>query len=564
MAAGVLIYANTLHVPFVLDDKTTIVENHLIKSLNGFLSSAIDYNPRRLIGYLSFAINFRFGGLDITGYHLFNIAVHLLSALLVYRLCLLTCKTPLLKNSRITDNTPLICLAAALLFVSHPVQTQAVTYISQRFASLATMFYLLSMVLYARARLVSSSGSYLLFLASLVAMVLAMMSKEIAFTLPLMLILYEVSFFPSCGRKRYFILLPLLLTIIILPLALLHSNEPLGNLLSELSNRLNAATGISRTDYLLTQFSVITTYIKLLFLPLNQNLDYSYSLYHSLFTPRVFSSFLFLACLLATAVWFFIKARHWQRPELRLISFGIFWFFIALSVESSIIPISDVIFEHRLYLPSAGAFIAISVALSLAIPRKAFTVVLVISVTALSIATWQRNQVWGDELTLWQDTVKKSPDKDRPHNNLAEAYNKRGRVDEAIKEVQIALKLNPGNAEAHSNLAAAYLAKGETEQALEHLQTAVKLDDNLFTAHYNLGILYRQRSDYDMAIGQLLLALKINPDFAEAHNQLAVAYAGKDMLDKAIEHFREAVRLQPGSPQFRENLDKAVKLTTTD
>jgi protein O-mannosyl-transferase len=572
LVVGILAYSNTLHVPFVLDDKSSIVENHVIKSLPGFSSDSagLSYNPRRFFGYLSFALNYRFGGLDVTGYHLFNLAVHLVTSILVYFFCFLTLKTPFLRNSRLYERAPLICLVAALLFVSHPVQTQAVTYISQRVASMATMFYVLAMTLYARARLLQDSlrktlswKVLSLFLCSIVSVILAMMTKEIAFTLPVMLALYESFFFSGSIRKKLVILLPIMLTIVIIPLMLLGTHEPLGNLLSDMDLKLNAASELSRGTYLLTQLCVITTYIRLLFLPINQNLDYAYPIYHSLFTSRVFCSFLFLAGLMATATILFIRSRRGSDPALRLVAFGIFWFFITLSVESSVIPITDVIFEHRLYLPSLGAFTAIAIALAL-ITRRYRTKVLaagvLVVVALLSVATWKRNQVWGNEVTLWQDTVSKSPGKDRPHNNLGEGLRRQGRLAEAVKAVKTALTINPDSSEAQSNLGAAYLDRGEREKALEHLQTAVRLNPNLFAAHYNLGLIYYKNGQLDNASEQFNHALRINPDFADAQNYLAVTYAAREMLDPAIEHFKAAVRLKPDKAEYKKNLDMARQL----
>lgn len=570
---GILAYSNTMHVPFVLDDRSSIVENHVIKSLTGFFSDSagLSYNPRRFIGYLSFALNYRLGGLDVAGYHLFNLAVHLVTSIFVYCFCTLTFKTPFLKTSRLSDVSPYICLVASLLFVSHPIQTQAVTYISQRFASMATMFYVLTMTLYAWARLFQSScgkshwKAVLLFLLSLSSLVLAMMTKEISFTLPVVLALYEFFFFPGGSRKRLLVLLPLLLTIVIIPLTLLHTHQPLGEVLSDVDAKLRAGTELPRGTYLLTQLCVVTTYIRLLFLPINQNLDYAYPVYHSFFIARAFFSFLLLAGFLVIATILFIRSRRGSTPELRLVSFGIFWFFITLSVESSIIPIADVIFEHRLYLPSVGAFTAISAALAMIMHRNrpVVTAGVVIAVALLSIATWKRNLVWGNEVTLWRDTVSKSPGKDRPHNNLGEGLRRQGRWEEAVKEVETALTLNPKNAEAQSNLGAAYLDRGEREKAQEHLQTAVKLNPNLFAAHYNLGLIYKQKGLLDQATEEFIQALNLNPDFAEAHNHLAVTYAAREMLDPAIEHFKEAVRLKPEKAEYRKNLDMAVQLRTT-
>ena len=156
--AGLLIYSNTFHVPFLWDDRTSIVENPVIKSMENFFLNAkgYEYNPRRFIGYLTFALNYFIGGLDVTGYHVVNLAVHILNALLVYTLILLTFRTPQMKDCSLAPFSGLLALCASLLFVVHPLQTQAVTYIVQRMTSMAVLFYLASFIFYLLARI--SSG----------------------------------------------------------------------------------------------------------------------------------------------------------------------------------------------------------------------------------------------------------------------------------------------------------------------------------------------------------------------------------------------------------------------
>src|SRR3990167_7117322 len=351
-----LIYSNTFASPFHFDDEHNIVENYKLRDLSNFWPPS----GSRYVGVLSFALNYHFGGLNVFGYHLVNIIIHIINGLLIWWLIILTFKTPVMQvyvgqglspaltPDRIirglkADLPYLTALTASLIFVSHPIQTQAVTYIVQRFASLATLFYILS----------------------LVSAILAMKTKEISLTLPFVIILYEVMFFAPTKQnygfaKRLLYLIPVTLTAFIIPLSLIGTDRPVGDMIGELREAAQETEEISRDVYLLTQFRVIVTYIRLLFLPINQNLDYDYPLSHSLFEPQTFVSFLFLSAIFVFAVYLFIRSRRTDNAHGLLISFGILWFFITLSVESSIIPIRDVIFEHRLYLPSVGIVIAFS------------------------------------------------------------------------------------------------------------------------------------------------------------------------------------------------------------
>jgi Flp pilus assembly protein TadD len=559
LLVGVACYAHTLQVPFVLDDRTSIVENQLIKDLPGFLADGFSQVPRRFVGYLTFALNYKLGGLQLRGYHLVNLGVHLLTSLLVYCFCRLTCTSRYLRASRLVRLFPLISLFAALLFVAHPLQTQAVTYLSQRVASLAALFYLLSLTCHARARQLQAAGTspwrpVLLWSCSLAAALLAMTTKETAFTLPFMLLVYDLFFFPAGWRKRLPLVLPVLLAIILIPI---FFRVTPGDALSSLERSLSAATRISRWDYFLTQLCVITTYLRLLFLPIGQNLDYDYPLQTALLSPRALGSLLLLSGLLMLAAFLFRRSRSGE-PSLRLASFGIVWFFIALSVESSIIPITDVIFEHRLYLPSVGIFIAFSAVLAYVATgrRTGPLTACIVGITAmLACATWQRNLIWSDEVTLWRDTVHKSSGKDRPHANLGKALLQKGRVEEAIRELETALSLNPGNGEAWSNLGAADMKKGDYEAARKHLRTAVKLIPNSFAARYNLGLVLTHGGRTDLAAAEFMAAVQLNPYSAEAHNHLAIACASLEMKSTAIELFREAVRLAPGKAEYGRNID---------
>jgi protein O-mannosyl-transferase len=595
---GLLAYSNTFHAPFVFDDEGSITENPVIKNLHSFFfnGTGYRYNPRRFIGYLSIALNYRLGGLDVTGYHVFNLTVHIIAAWMLYFLVRLTLQTPFfgtrdsgLVKSNSTLHPSLVPLFIALLFVAHPVQTQAVTYIVQRLASLAAMFYLASLVCYVQARLRQErtgrlyDGRIILFsIASLIAAVLAMRTKEIAATFPLIVVLYEFSFFGTSTRKKLVFLIPLLLTVLIVPLGMIHSGKPIGELLSDVSEMARESRVISRGDYLLTQFSVIATYLRLLVLPFGQNLDYDYPIFHSLFTPRVFLSFLLLLALFAFAIYLYRRSESVEREPvqdpspftlhpsllstvhhspftalLRLIAFGILWFFVTLAVESSIIPISDVIFEHRLYLPSVGAFLAAATLFAITAQRfspRARTMAGGTVIIVLAAVTWQRNQVWGSATSIWQDSAAKSPEKVRPRNNLANALTAQGRVDEANEQLRIALKLKPDNASALRNLGVTFEKKGLLDEAIEQYRLALNARPGDAYTHYNLGIAYAKKGLTELAIEQFLIAIQLNPDYSDAYNNLGVAYGNKGLIDEAIDQFRTALRLNPGSADAHNNL----------
>jgi tetratricopeptide (TPR) repeat protein len=532
-AIGFLSYSNTFDVPFLFDDSDVIVENPIIKDM----------------GYFSFALNYRLNGLDVKGYHVVNLAIHILNAVLVYFLVVLTFRTPFISDAPLRKHDRHIARFSALLFISHPVQTQAVTYIAQRFASLATMFYLLSLVAYIKSRLsLKKAACISLYLLSLASAVLAMKTKQTAFTLPLIIALYELFFFTGRIKRRLIYLVPILFTMLMIPMTLINVDRPFQEIIGDASEK-TAITSMPRLDYLLTESRVIVTYLRLLMLPVKQNLDYDYPLYNSFFDPQVFLSLLFLLTVFGLGIYFMVRSS--RDHVLRLVAFGIFWFFLALSVESSIIPL-HVIYEHRVYLPSVGAFSAISTVAILLIEvldgkltRKVAISFLVFATLVFSAATYARNTVWKSDKSIWKDVVKKSPGKVRGYLNLGNAYKSRKLIDEAIEYFQTATKLDPDEAKAHNNLGNAYREKGLTDKAIEHLHMALRLDPDLQHAYNNLGIIYKASGQIDKAIEHYLLAIQLKPSYAKAHNNLGNAYRDKGLTDKAIEHYRIAMSLNP-------------------
>ncbi len=204
---GILIYSNTLHSPFHFDDEYSIVRNFSIRNLSN-LGAIWHFWPTRFITYLTIALNYHFNHLNVFGYHLFNLVIHLGSAILAWWFALLLFSTPAMKGKKIAGYANLIAFFVGLVFVAHPIQTQAVTYIIQRSCSLATLFYLASLNLYVKSRLLQQEGKSLrvwmpYYGSSLITMVMAMFTKEMTITLPLMVLLYEACFLKQEYSKSW-------------------------------------------------------------------------------------------------------------------------------------------------------------------------------------------------------------------------------------------------------------------------------------------------------------------------------------------------------------------------
>jgi len=512
---AVLLYSNTFSASFHFDDDYNIGDNPWIKNF----SNLLDLSGSRYVGFLSFALNYHFGQLNVFWYHLVNLLIHIMNAFLVYSFVLLLLRIPqppLTSDSSHLTNASWIAFATALLFVVHPIQTEAVTYIVQRFTSLATLFYLLAVVLYLKWRLTApeSRSRSLWYAGALLSTILAMKTKEISFTLPLMLLLVEAVFFRFSTRKQRMALIPFLLTLLIIPLS--HS----GAIGEAEAGFAKGTTEISRLDYLLTQFRVIMTYLRLMVFPVHQNLDYDYPISHSLLEPKVLFSFLILLALFALSLYLLFiwpRTSHPFRVSVtasRLVAFGILWFFLTLSIESSIIPIRDVIFEHRLYLPSVGFLLAGSVAILGLMHRwRGISVIVIcVLVVILSVATYQRNLIWKDGLTLWSDVVQKSPNKARGHHGLGVAYQNLGHLDEAIQEYKTALTLKPDYVEAHYYLGAVYRNLGRLEDAIQEYKAALTLNPKDNKAYGNLGFIYLEQGRVSDALAAFKEQVPVKKD----------------------------------------------------
>jgi tetratricopeptide (TPR) repeat protein len=399
-----------------------------------------------------------------------------------------------------------------------------------------------------------------------------MKTKEVAFTLPLAIAMHEFMFFGGQWRKRLIRLVPILLTIVIIPLTMMtfvSADTSAPEAMGEIDDLTRSLTqDLSRLGYLATEMRVIVTYARLLIFPINQNLDYDYPLSHSFWEPRVIVSFVFLASILGLGVYMLRRSyggggdegRLASRPAARLAAFGVFWFFLTLSVESSLIPL-QVIFEHRVYLPSAGAFTSLAAMGFMVIDqadsrglRRAGAILTVLVIAAFSLAAHERNSVWGSRADLWADAAVKSPRKERPNFNLGCEQQAEDRQDEAIEQFMIALRLKPDHPKAHYNLGVAYQAKEELERAIEHYRTATELDPDYVEAHNNLGNAYRLKAMYDKAIEQYTEALRLDPGLERAHNNLGLIYKTIGRYEEAVVHFRETLRTNPDSAAPHINL----------
>ncbi len=545
---GIAAYSNTLTSSFQFDDVPTILENHSLQPLN--FGKLWHFHPVRFITNLSFAFNLYLAGFQTWSFHISNLLIHLFTSMIVFQLTLWILRTPSVENEIPSSRQHLFALITALLFTAHPLQTEAVTYIVQRATSLAALFYLAALWMYLKARL-ESPRHYLLALCFTAA---AMFTKEISFTLPFAILLSELFFFPISEKeplsKKLLCWTPFAAFLFIIPLLYLTNAYLLVDGGGSINILPTTANNISRWDYLLTQFRVMRTYLRLLAFPVNQCLIYDYRSSSGWGDPDVWAAFSLLLSIFLLSLTFLRKNR--------LISFGILWFFLTLSVESTIIPLPDFIFEHRLYLPMFGfALFLTSLLWMISKSIKLFTAISLSVVVVFSSMTYFRNEVWKSKVSLALDTVKKSPLLGISYAGLADAYSRETGDDKtAATCYQKALELGFATPWVYANLAAVYSRLGEYEKSL-HFQKIISsssvLKKNLsFYDNHALALMNAGKNSE--AIEMLKDDMRMSPENPLLYIQLGEAYRRIQRGDDAVFSFRKAIELAPLSKEGYQSL----------
>lgn len=583
-------YLPALDGTLVLDDIRTIVDNSFIQCLDNFSLPDILTRPR-IITDLTFALNYALHGQDPLGYHVVNIVLHILNSFLVFLLIYLFLNIVLFSSADKSDAfrdrnrkvwlSLIAGLSASLFFALHPLQIMAVTYIAQRYTSMAAFFCLLSVGLYMAARMVigSGTGDYLLadngtqkmgtnsFLygrivgagllgaCSLFAAVLGFLCKQNAVMLPGLILLVELLVFTRTRSALYtWVCAALFIALfgggILYIQGILGQELQLGQMISDISQQSMETREVSRWVYLCTQFGVIVHYMALTIVPVGQNIDHMYP-----FVSGFFDDFTPLYFLVLLAFVVLAAALVRRRP---LISLGIGWMFVALSVESGIIPIRDAMFEHRMYLPLLGPSLIFGYLVYL-VGTKVQRPLMVLPAAACILVlfgglTYARNQLWQNPVALWTDSVTKNPENDRAWNNLGKSELERGNIDQAEEYFQKALQINPDNPRAKGNLGYILYTRQEYEKALPYMRQAACALPSSADFQYNLGVLYSELRKSKKAVTYYRKALRLRPDYHQARRNLGVELARQGKMQQAAKTLDKALEHEPENLQVLKNL----------
>lgn len=557
----IIAYSASLNGTWALDDN--IIGQ--FQDISSVLNLRLGY---RKIAYLTFQVNKLIDPLNPLNYRVLNILIHIVNALLIYRIAFLTLRLPGLRDEY-GRYAYAVSLASAAVFALHPININAVTYIVQRMASLVTMFVLISLLCYISARtsddLKKSAGFYA---ATGVCVLLGIFSKENGVMAVPLLLLYDFFFLPKNRRKSFVqagIGIAAISVVMVASFFILDFKKTLisiGNILLGLNRPITfsewAANDVYWTplQHILTEFRVLARYVFLLFAPLPRFLVFDwwgYPVSAGILNPlSTLASFLMIVSGISFSVY--------KRKKLPFLSFGILWYFIAISLESFIAVGSDLYFEHRNYLPVAGLFFGASAQILTAealrkrvLKGKVLWTGIVILSLSLGLLTFQRNLAWKDSITLWNDTVDKTDRNLRAMIALGNAYLKVSDLAAAKKyyeesvDVSLSRKFAGYLNDSIYSLGMVDLFMGRLEDA----RKVIEIMDNKLVGSYRLDIL---KGAYSSLSGDPGGAIKrfegILPsasgiDRVVVFNLMGDAFFRKGSPEKAIENYKNAIQLDP-------------------
>jgi tetratricopeptide (TPR) repeat protein len=337
----------------------------------------------------------------------------------------------------------------------------------------------------------------------------------------------------------------------------------------EIQSIVGGPGGISPMHYFFTQFRVMITYIRLLVLPFNLNLDYDYPIYKSFFELPVLTSFLCITAILYSAKLMFSKYR--------LLSFSICWFFLTLLPESSILPQEDVIFEHRLYLPMVGFCIFLAsgiyyvslrgalISCEVIFKRTTQFAVLILSllIAFYSILTYQRNKIWINETVLWQDIVQKSPHKARPYINRGWAYYNQGNFAQAMSDYKKAIAISPEFIYPYDDEGLIYAKESNLTQAIAEYDQAIRINPYYAIVYYHRGLAYFKQNNYTQALSDYNNAIKLNPEYVDAYNERAKLTQAQDNLTQANFDYTRSLKIDPDQKDIQAKISSVIARSKT-
>jgi protein O-mannosyl-transferase len=546
VGAALAAYATGIKGAFVYDDIAAIVDNPTIRHFSWAVlipPAGVTTSGRPLLN-LSLAANYAIGGLNVAGYHFFNVAVHIAAAVVLWGLIRQTLRRPLLE-ARFGSAASTIALLIAVLWAVHPLETEAVTYTVQRAESLMGFFYLATLYCFARSADSAAPGRWLG--ASVIACVLGMASKEVMVSAPVLVFLYDRTFvagtFREAWRKRRAFHLSLAATWVVLLLLVWSTGW-------NRNGTVGMGVGVGWWAYGVTQFRALTHYLSLTLWPHPLVFDYG-TRWETDWLILVPHATVVMALVIGT-----LAALRF-RPVLGFLGLA---FLLPLAPTSLLPGTTQMIVEHRMYLSLAPLLVFLVAAVGQTVGRRA-TVVGVVAVAALAVVTAQRNRDYRNDEVLWADTVAKVPDNARAQCNLAILLVQRGEIAVALPHYEASLRAAPASANTHFNYGVALAKLGRFQEAVGHYEEALRWDPGYTDARCNLGTALLSLGRPADALAQFERALAVRPNDPDVLANIGNIHAQAGHLSDAIGCFQRALRLRPADPDLHYNLGTALLAT---
>ncbi len=547
---GAAAYFNSLRGPFIFDDASAITSNSSLRHWRPI--GLILAGPRPVVD-LTFRLNYSLNRLNVQGYHLFNLAFHILAALALFGIVRRTLTMPVFAGRFDDAAATVLGFCAALIWMVHPLQTESVTYVVQRAESLMGLFYLLT--LYVLIRAVSSPRPAAWYATAVVACALGMGCKQVMVTAPATLLLYDRTFiagsFREALRRRWGFYVALAATWLILAHSILEAFSP------NPASAGFALAGVTPLGYARSEPGVVLHYLELTFKPTDLCLDYAWPVATRIweFVPGA----IIVGALLAVALWAVVRWPKWGFPGA--------WFFLLLAPTSSVLPIRDLAFEHRMYLPLAAPAATAVVAAYLVAERllrqpresqearkhAALGIAALLALCAaagLGWLTFQRNAQYHSDISIWEDTTRQRPENARAWSGLGQAYDDAARYNDALRVCNRALALDPrtnlfDSATIYCNRGLARAGLGRLTEAIQDYDMAIALKPDYDLAYNDRGLACAKMGRLADAIRDYDKAIALNPEYAQAYESRGIAYARSGRPADALRDFDQAVALNP-------------------
>jgi tetratricopeptide (TPR) repeat protein len=540
-------YAPVWHAGFVWDDDAHVTQNLTLRSVDGLRQiwfepqASQQYYPLQLTSYW---IEYHLWGLQPLGYHLVNVLLHALNAVLLWRV---------LQRLGISG-----AWLAAAIFAVHPVEVESVAWVSERKNVLSGAFYLLAMLAYFRFRPLTGAGKtdspdWRFYPLVIVLSLGALLSKTVTCSLPAVIILLTWWKNGRVEKRDIWVLTPLFIL-----------GAGLGLATAWLEKHHAGAAGadwsLSILQRCLLAGRTLWFYVGKLVWPHQFTFIYPrWEIDASVWWQYLFS---FAAVVVLVALWV-LRRRIGEGPLVAALAFG-----GALLPALGFVDVFpfrySYVADHFQYLAGVGVIVLIATAGARLCARTGqpgkiiATAGAPILILALGTLTWKQACVYRDSESLWQDTIAKNPNAWVAHDNLGSALMQSGKLDEAIHHYEQALRLKPDYAEAHYALGIALMLAGRVPEAIAYYEQALRLDPDYAEAHNNLGVVLKDRGKVPEAIMHYEQALRLNPDYAEAHNNLGVVLEDQGKVPEAITHYEQALRIKPDYADAHYNLGTAL------